>query len=293
MIFAIYLGQPIDSRKSKIRRNSIPTIPTTTKTTTMTTTWTTTTTTWTTTDTVRRLLRLGECDYLLDYYSDNDWETGKPILVENGCIDEDYELKTDDEEDDNDESSRVLKYLTNQNRPYSVNDLVANLRYEIPKAMMQKVLDKLVQEDKVKEKVYGKQKTYFAKQHFDDYDDTKLKVLKYLTNQNRPYSVNDLVANLRNEIPKTMIQKVLDGLVQEGKVKEKVNGKQKVYAAVNQDEFTVASKANMEACDKKATKVQNELIESKAQIKVKEDKIRSSDSQLEKCLAENNYLHTG
>ena len=122
--------------------------------------------------------------------------------------------------------------------------------------------------------------------------DGKAIVLKYLTNQNRPYSVNDLVANLRNEIPKTMMQKVLDGLVQEGKVKEKVIGKQKVYA-VNQDEFAVASVVDMEACDKKATKVQNELIESKAQIKVKEDKIRSSDSQLEKCLAENNYLHTG
>ena len=283
---------PMDSRKN--HRKSFRTIPTTTKTTsttTRTTTWTTTTTTWTTTDTVRRLLRLGECDYLLDYYSDNDWETGKPILVENGCIDEDFEPKTDDKDDTNDES-KVLKYLTNQNRPYSVNDLVANLRNEIPKAMMQKVLDKLVQEDKVKEKVYGKQKTYFAKQHFDDYDDAKLKVLKYLTNQNRPYSVNDLVANLRNEIPKTMMQKVLDGLVQEGKVKEKVNGKQKGYA-VNQDEFTVASKANMEACDKKVTNVQNELIKANAKIEVKDDKIRSSDSQLEKCLAENDLLQTG
>merc|ERR1711874_272859 len=73
-----------------------------------------------------------------------------------------------------------------------------------------------------------------------------------------------------------MMQKVLDGLVQEDKVKEKVNGKQKAYA-INQDEFAVASEAELEAFDKEATKVQNEL---NAQIKVKEDKIRSFNSQL-------------
>ena len=66
--------------------------------------------------------------------------------------------------------------------------------------------------------------------------DGKAVVLKYLTNQNRPYSVNDLVANLRNEIPKSVMQKALDALVQEEKVKEKVNGKQKAYV-VNQDNF--------------------------------------------------------
>ena len=58
--------------------------------------------------------------------------------------------------------------------------------------------------------------------------EAKAIVVKYLTNQNRPYSVNDLVANLHNEVPKTVMQKTLDSLVEEGKIKEKVNGKQKV-----------------------------------------------------------------
>ena len=65
--------------------------------------------------------------------------------------------------------------------------------------------------------------------------DGKVVVLKYLTNQNRPYSLNDLVAK-HNEIPKTLMQKILDKLVQDGKIKEKVNGKQKAYV-VNQDVF--------------------------------------------------------
>lgn len=58
--------------------------------------------------------------------------------------------------------------------------------------------------------------------------EAKTIVVKYLTNQNRPYSVNDLVANLHNEVPKALMQKTLDGLVEESKIKEKVNGKQKV-----------------------------------------------------------------
>ena len=58
--------------------------------------------------------------------------------------------------------------------------------------------------------------------------EAKIIVVKYLTNQNRPYSVNDLVANLHNEVPKALMQKTLDGLVEESKIKEKVNGKQKV-----------------------------------------------------------------
>ena len=39
----------------------------------------------------------------------------------------------------------------------------------------------------------------------DKEKDFKEIIVKYLTDQNRPYSVNDLVANLHNQIPKTGI----------------------------------------------------------------------------------------
>ena len=82
-------------------------------------------------------------------------------------------------------------------------------------------------------------------------------VLKYLTDQNRPYSTNDIVLNMHKvshilieyqsrlarkstfrplfqEHGKTAIQKALDSLVADGgKVVEKLNGKQKAYV-VNQ-----------------------------------------------------------
>ena len=47
-------------------------------------------------------------------------------------------------------------------------------------------------------------------------------VYKYLRDQNRPYSVNDIVLNLHKEHGKTAVQKAVDNLVAEGKVMEKV-----------------------------------------------------------------------
>ena len=45
------------------------------------------------------------------------------------------------------------------------------------------------------------------------------KVLSYLTAQNRPYSVNDIYLNLHREVGKTAVQKTLDILVADGKVR--------------------------------------------------------------------------
>lgn len=47
-------------------------------------------------------------------------------------------------------------------------------------------------------------------------------VYNYMKIQNRPYSVNDVAANLHNEFSKTVVQKVMDQLVQNGKLFEKV-----------------------------------------------------------------------
>jgi 26S proteasome regulatory subunit (ATPase 3-interacting protein) len=57
-------------------------------------------------------------------------------------------------------------------------------------------------------------------------------VLKCLEKVNRPYSVNDVVQNLQNEITKSAVQKTLDLLVSRGKVREKIFNKQKIYAIV-------------------------------------------------------------
>lgn len=57
-------------------------------------------------------------------------------------------------------------------------------------------------------------------------------VLKYLTDTNRPYSCNDVTVNLRGAYGKSAVQKALDALSESGKIRCKLYGKQKVYAAL-------------------------------------------------------------
>lgn len=57
-------------------------------------------------------------------------------------------------------------------------------------------------------------------------------VLKYLVDTNRPYSCADVTVNLRGAFTKGAVQKALDTLSEGGKIRCKLYGKQKVYAAI-------------------------------------------------------------
>lgn len=61
-------------------------------------------------------------------------------------------------------------------------------------------------------------------------------VLKYLQDTNRPYSCADVTVNLRGAYTKSVIQKTLDALVDAGKIKCKLYGKQKVYVAIQSED---------------------------------------------------------
>jgi hypothetical protein len=58
----------------------------------------------------------------------------------------------------------VLQYFIHQNRPYSAQDVFMNLHKEFSKAVVQKVIDQLVESQQLREKVNGKQKCYVANQ---------------------------------------------------------------------------------------------------------------------------------
>ncbi|CAG9792656.1 unnamed protein product [Diatraea saccharalis] len=60
-------------------------------------------------------------------------------------------------------------------------------------------------------------------------------ILKYLVDTNRPYSCADVTVNLRGAYTKTVVQKTLDALVESGKIRCKLYGKQKVYVALQED----------------------------------------------------------
>ncbi|KAG5896450.1 hypothetical protein JTB14_022529 [Gonioctena quinquepunctata] len=61
----------------------------------------------------------------------------------------------------------VLKFLEDHNRPFSNNDIQNGISGDFGKSAVQKALDRLVEGEKVKEKVYGKQKVYCIVQNND------------------------------------------------------------------------------------------------------------------------------
>uniref|UniRef100_A0A8D0UX11 Homologous-pairing protein 2 homolog n=1 Tax=Sus scrofa TaxID=9823 RepID=A0A8D0UX11_PIG len=77
-------------------------------------------------------------------------------------------------------------------------------------------------------------------------------LLKYLQEQNRPYSAQDVFGNLQREhgLGKAAVVKALEQLAQQGKIKEKVYGKQKIYFA-DQDQFDMVSDADLQGLDAK------------------------------------------
>ncbi|KAM7068825.1 homologous-pairing protein 2 homolog isoform 2-T2 [Molossus nigricans] len=77
-------------------------------------------------------------------------------------------------------------------------------------------------------------------------------LLKYLQEQNRPYSAQDVFGNLQREhgLGKAAVVKALEQLAQQGKIKEKMYGKQKIYFA-DQDQFEMVSDADLQSLDAK------------------------------------------
>jgi Icc-related predicted phosphoesterase len=67
-------------------------------------------------------------------------------------------------------------------------------------------------------------------------------VMKYMEQQNRPYSIQNIMDNNHGRIPKKICENVLDRLVKENHLTCKEFGKAKVYLA-NQDKFPTTSQA--------------------------------------------------
>ncbi|KAK6191476.1 hypothetical protein SNE40_003154 [Patella caerulea] len=71
----------------------------------------------------------------------------------------------------------IEAYLNRQNRPYSAVDIFNNLK-DFGKTAVVKACESLVEQNRIKEKVYGKQKVYVADQSkFPDVNDNEIKLM--------------------------------------------------------------------------------------------------------------------
>ncbi|XP_064421459.1 homologous-pairing protein 2 homolog [Latimeria chalumnae] len=99
-------------------------------------------------------------------------------------------------------------------------------------------------------------------------------VLKYLNDQNRPYSAQDVFGNLQKEhgLGKTAVVKALEQLAQQGQLKEKVYGKQKIYFA-DQDQFSAVSDSDLKRLD-------SQISELSTKVQSVQQSCRQMDSEL-------------
>ncbi|CAG4939492.1 unnamed protein product [Colias eurytheme] len=98
-------------------------------------------------------------------------------------------------------------------------------------------------------------------------------VLKYLEDTNRPYSCADVTVNLRGAFTKGVVQKTLDALSEAGKIKCKLYGKQKVYAAIQPD--NVDGSCDIEDYDAQFKTLSHELEEKRNNLKTVENRLKN------------------
>ena len=104
-------------------------------------------------------------------------------------------------------------------------------------------------------------------------------VLEYLTTANRPYSTNDVFLNLHKEHGKPAVQRVIDQMVTDNKLKVKLNGKQSCYF-VNQDSLVTCSEEELVKLDSLCKDAEDKTKSIGDIVKQKESKLKSLTSSL-------------
>ena len=96
-------------------------------------------------------------------------------------------------------------------------------------------------------------------------------VFDYLLKQNRPYSAVDLHQNMGKDFGKTAVVKSLECVTAEGKIKEKVYGKQKVYC-IDQTQFP-------DVDEKEIKQMDADIVQCNGKLQLKSDEIRKLESE--------------
>lgn len=104
-------------------------------------------------------------------------------------------------------------------------------------------------------------------------------VKDYLERQNRPYSAIDIFNNLHKEFGKTAVVKALETLAGQKKIIEKIYGKQKVYAPL-QDQYGEFNEKEIKSLDLKITELNENLASLQQQSKQQESQINSFGKEM-------------
>lgn len=114
-------------------------------------------------------------------------------------------------------------------------------------------------------------------------------VLSYLNHQNRPYSAQDVFQNMGKDIGKTAVVKAMETLAAEGRIKEKVYGKQKVYVT-DQSQFPDIDEAELKGMDDRIANLNDKVQALMEDNRRTESQIKTFDTELTTNKAKQNIL---
>ncbi|XP_049637354.1 homologous-pairing protein 2 homolog isoform X2 [Suncus etruscus] len=105
-------------------------------------------------------------------------------------------------------------------------------------------------------------------------------LLRYLQEQNRPYSAQDVFGNLQRDhgLGKAAVTKALEQLARQGRLREKAFGKQKIYFA-DQEQFDTVSDADLQGLDTK-------IVDLTAKLQSLQQSCRHMEAEMQREIQE-------
>ncbi|WVQ76279.1 hypothetical protein IAR50_005944 [Cryptococcus sp. DSM 104548] len=113
-------------------------------------------------------------------------------------------------------------------------------------------------------------------------DEAEELVLSYMRDINRPFASADVVANLKNRVPKTLAVKILATLAEKGQLTVKTYGKQLLYV-YNQSLLSVLDKSELTSLDEKIKAAQKDLEEVRKHLKQQQSELSAKASLPKTC----------
>ncbi|MBN3294459.1 HOP2 protein, partial [Polypterus senegalus] len=118
-------------------------------------------------------------------------------------------------------------------------------------------------------------------------------ILSYLNENNRPYSTQDVFGNLQKQhgFGKTAVVKVMEMLASQGKITEKVYGKQKIYFP-DQSQFTDVSDSELKNLDNQISELNSKSQSVQQNCRQLETELKELNSSMttEELISETEQL---
>ncbi|ODN76067.1 hypothetical protein L202_06009 [Cryptococcus amylolentus CBS 6039] len=108
-------------------------------------------------------------------------------------------------------------------------------------------------------------------------DEAEEMILNYMRDINRPFASADVVANLKNRVPKTLAVKILATLAEKGQLTVKTYGKQLLYL-YNQSLLSVLDRSELTSLDENIRAVQKDLEEVRKVLRQQQSELSTKAS---------------